>query len=249
MLISGPVTNQLCDFGELPQAFEFHGGCKIIKLHSSAINPLVQQTFIACHLSARHHASPFCLLNASDQNLILKLPPFLGDFRERNYHSTFIRSQITLFDLCTNSAKWQLHFTDEKLRAREAEQCMLKVVFLLSGSVPGTQGWLVISLRLPYSLRQLNLYVHSQYFQVFQETQNITVFSSKNVETRLLTLTLLVLSSWGGQILSHAQKRSCTQSCAWAEGVAGGPPGTSAQTLHGRHLEFGVRPSHFLLCL
>ena len=47
----------------------------------------------------------------------------------------------------------------------------------------------------------------------------------------------VALSGWfccfllPGQTPSHTWKWSCTQSCAWAEGVTNGPPGAWAQTL------------------
>lgn len=95
----------------------FTGGRKIIKLHSSTINSLVQQTFIACQLSASHHTGPFQLWRATRTWSHDWLHSCRRDFNERNYpHLTFTRSQWSNFiwslhQLCKVAApcyRWEL---------------------------------------------------------------------------------------------------------------------------------------------
>lgn len=60
-LVLSPIS--YVTLASCPKFLTFIGGCKIIKLHPSAINSLVQQTFIACQLPASNHTGPFQLLH------------------------------------------------------------------------------------------------------------------------------------------------------------------------------------------
>lgn len=91
-LVLSPIS--YVTLASCPKFLSFIGGCKIIKLHPSAINSLVQQTFIACQLPASHHAGPFQRLNVMRIWSQDWLQSYRMELRERDWnHLTFTRSQ------------------------------------------------------------------------------------------------------------------------------------------------------------